>query len=542
MLAGPMKSKWLLPMGIIAVLILFRIACIFRLEVNSDEAQHLHVIYGWLEGALPYRDRFDNHTPLFHFLYLPLAAFFGETPNIILIARLAILPIGLLALGMLFELGHRLFDPETALWSLAIVLALPDWSLKSIEFRPDVLWVCLWFGALLLLTRAYQKKRLSPWTFFWVGVLLGAALMTSIKTLLLLPALGIGWLGVWLISQNFREKHSVPFIAGAAGAGVVGLAIIPAIFIAWFHAQGALDAMRFCLLDVNRETPHSQRMWIFFAGMIPALGMTFQISKGNLQNGLRAAIFLTTVAFLLLLLGFSPSLKKQTFLPIYPLLILFAWHGWTIFCQRLHWSHFFQKASGCAVCFILGIYMLWESQIWRNGLDAHQHFLNDVMNLSKPGETILDLKGESIFRPRPVYLAFVLATRKAIADRRIPEEDVYKVARKGTMLASGSGAGFPSDFRRFIKTNYIAVEGSAFRVAGQKLKPSQQNGQWIARVMICLPGEYVLIRNGRYDSSISEPISFANAGEHIVELGNDQPAMLLWKRAAERGYQPAKSP
>ena len=32
---------------------------------DSDEPQHLHVVWAWANGLLPYRDVFDNHAPLF---------------------------------------------------------------------------------------------------------------------------------------------------------------------------------------------------------------------------------------------------------------------------------------------------------------------------------------------------------------------------------------------------------------------------------------------------------------------------------------------
>ena len=35
---------------------------------DSDEPQHLHVVWAWTFGLLPYRDVFDNHSPLFQAL------------------------------------------------------------------------------------------------------------------------------------------------------------------------------------------------------------------------------------------------------------------------------------------------------------------------------------------------------------------------------------------------------------------------------------------------------------------------------------------
>src|SRR5882672_279776 len=40
-------------------------------EYDTDEAQHLHVVWGWTDGQLAYRDFFDNHAPFFHLLCAP---------------------------------------------------------------------------------------------------------------------------------------------------------------------------------------------------------------------------------------------------------------------------------------------------------------------------------------------------------------------------------------------------------------------------------------------------------------------------------------
>src|ERR1043165_5996322 len=59
---------------------------------NSDEPQHLHLVWAWANGLLPYRDVFDNHTPLFHILSVPLFRMLGERPDIVLPMRLAMVP------------------------------------------------------------------------------------------------------------------------------------------------------------------------------------------------------------------------------------------------------------------------------------------------------------------------------------------------------------------------------------------------------------------------------------------------------------------
>src|ERR1700676_214435 len=50
---------------------------------NSDEPQHLHVVWAWANGMLPYKDVFDNHSPLFQAISAPLFALLGKRADIV---------------------------------------------------------------------------------------------------------------------------------------------------------------------------------------------------------------------------------------------------------------------------------------------------------------------------------------------------------------------------------------------------------------------------------------------------------------------------
>jgi hypothetical protein len=241
--------EWRVPMLLTLVALAMRLALTFRLEVNSDEPQHLHLIYGWLAGEWPYRDRFDNHTPLFHALYTPLAAWLGETPCVVAWARLASWPVALAAGWLFYRLARGLTNATAAAWAVALSLALADWSLKMLEFRPDVLWTALWFGALGCFVGRTGAGRAAG--FFGGGLLMGAALAASIKTLLLLPALAIGWLGAWVASGGFRDAFPAGRALRCAAAGGLGLVLIPGATVAAFAGAGALDAMRIGLFEMN---------------------------------------------------------------------------------------------------------------------------------------------------------------------------------------------------------------------------------------------------------------------------------------------------
>ena len=63
------RTPWIL----FALTLLLRSFYVFRHGFDSDEWQHLHVVWAATRGLTQYRDVFDNHAPLFHETNLPAA-------------------------------------------------------------------------------------------------------------------------------------------------------------------------------------------------------------------------------------------------------------------------------------------------------------------------------------------------------------------------------------------------------------------------------------------------------------------------------------
>jgi hypothetical protein len=511
------------PLALVIGLLALHALFLFRHAVDSDEAQHLHVIYEWLRGAVPYRDVFDNHTPFFHWLFLPFAWLVGETPDVVLLARLAQIPISFGLLGLLYVLAVRLYDRAVALWTVALALALADWSLKTLEFRPDVLWTLCWFGSLIVLLHTPGWR-----TFFLAGFLLGTAAMISVKTSFLLAGLGLGWAGAWILSADFRSRYPIGRIAKCGLSGAIGFAIVPSLFLAWFASHHALEAMRYCLFTVNQpESPQVWRVLLACGGMLlaVAVGWTMRCCAG----GNRTAVFLTAAFYALLVIGFSPTLKKQTFLPAYPLLILTA-VGELRFRRprRVPWL----EGAACAV---LLAHQVVEGAPWEDGLADQRELLNDTLALSKTGETLLDLKGETIFRPRPIYLAYVLATTRGMASGRLAKERPEALSMAGTAVVISNGAGLPPEMRKFLKDSYVPAGRGRLRVAGSVLERRAQLGPRVASVNAPAAGDYLLLAGG---SIPVRTVSITDPGRQTLEIPDDRPFLLYWKPAWLAGYRP----
>src|SRR5437870_2334593 len=131
-------GEYAVALTLLATMLLLYVAYVFRYRIGSDETQHLHVVWGWANGLLQYRDVFDNHMPLFQMLMAPLLRLAGERPETLLLARIAMLPL-FVAMGVLtYKIASSCYPPRAALWATIIGSLAPDFFLCSMEFRTDV--------------------------------------------------------------------------------------------------------------------------------------------------------------------------------------------------------------------------------------------------------------------------------------------------------------------------------------------------------------------------------------------------------------------
>src|SRR5437763_1074090 len=139
----PRGERWfLLTLLVLACGLRLLYAAHFRLD--SDEPQHLHVVWGWSQGQLPYRDFFDNHTPVFQAICAPVFAWFGPRADIVIPMRVALFPLFLGIVWIVARLGRELVSARAGWWAAALAALCPPYFLTSVEFRPDQLWTFLW--------------------------------------------------------------------------------------------------------------------------------------------------------------------------------------------------------------------------------------------------------------------------------------------------------------------------------------------------------------------------------------------------------------
>src|SRR6266436_7112705 len=89
--------------------LVLRAALTLNREIDIDEFQHLHSAWMLSQHYVLYRDVWENHTPLFYYLLLPLFWYCREGPGLVLTARVitSFAALGILLLSyVLARLDH----------------------------------------------------------------------------------------------------------------------------------------------------------------------------------------------------------------------------------------------------------------------------------------------------------------------------------------------------------------------------------------------------------------------------------------------------
>src|SRR5689334_216038 len=134
--------------------VVLRTLYVLNHRADFDEPQHLHVVWGWTQGLVQYRDYFDNHTPIFQMLSAPILKLFGERADILIPMRLAMIPLFGGMLWCTYRMGRALYSSRAGIWAAIFAALYPVFMLTSTEFRTDDLWVLGWMVTLTVAVNA----------------------------------------------------------------------------------------------------------------------------------------------------------------------------------------------------------------------------------------------------------------------------------------------------------------------------------------------------------------------------------------------------
>jgi hypothetical protein len=500
-----------------------RMGLLFRYRIDSDETQHLHMAWAWANGLLQYRDVFDNHMPLFHILTAPLVALAGERTQILVLARMAMLPLFAMIALLAYRIGSDAYPRRAAAWATVIGCLVPDFFLCSLEFRTDDLWTACWLASIAILLRAGTRKSGAA----WAGLMLGLAAAVSAKTALLAICLGIAAVTTHLLMRD-RSRVAVRAISFITAALVP-----PTLIAAYFALRGAWQPFLYCTISHNLvSSEHPQRILLLPVSLAIIVAVTRRILRHDappLIRKRRLFLFLAASSYGAALVSLWPIIETEHWLPFYPLAAV------AILPLLLPSDPVHQRRLAIAIATVELLWIVQLSTPWRDNVAPAAALIAQTTRLTVPTESVIDLKGEMLFRRRATYLVLEKITKRGISQGRLKDTIAADVLRTRAMVAIPDNDSFPRAGRAFLNRNFISV--GAVRVAGLIVPPTQS-------FRIEVPGEYSIVAErgtfrGQLDGVSYLGPRFLGVGTHTlaptIAAGRNA---VLWQRAAAMGLSP----
>jgi hypothetical protein len=338
-------------------------------------------------------------------------------------------------------------------------------------------------------------------------------------------------------------------ILGTAWPLFPGMVIAPAILAAFFAVKGAWEPFVYgaikhnLVLDVDARN-HPLYLRFVFPVALPfvlAIGGWIVHRAPDTARALRrAGLFLFAGLYYAGLYTFWTLLTRQDYLPFFPVaMILLA--PLLIVCAGR-----FVPAYPARLLAVVGaveiVLILAGRPPWIDGTLREREVLGEVLRLTKPGEFVMDFKGESVFRQRAFF--YVLEPLTFVRIRRMMMEDTVAedLVNRNVCVVLNQDRWYPKDAVRFMTENYVAV--GRMRVAGKVIAPKLVAANAEIRFDVKLPASYVFWAEDGPIGGTLDDVSSAGArelsvGEHTFhpDAAHKQVA-IFWSRAADLGFRP----
>ena len=533
------------------LLVAFKAVNILYQGFDSDEAQHLHVIWAWTRGLVQYRDVFDNHMPLFQILFAPIFALVGERATALFWMRFLLLPMYFVAAWCTYRIGELLFSRRAGAWAVLLAGFYVHYHFRSLEFRTDNLWAPLW---LLCLTTLFS----GPFTIrraLVAGLLLGLCFGVSLKsTVFLLVLLMSAPCAVFLLGHkplSFSRKDA----ALSAAAFLMSMLIVPCAIMIFFALNGVWSEFSYSVFEHNLlsnvdEAHHRVGNVILslvaFPFVVYAARLIARFTDDAVLSLRRGFAVLVVGFYQPVLYSFWTLITRQDFLPFYPLAFVFV--SGALFTI----AAWFEKSGGLIGQFLRPawlaaiiaafefVFSLSTRPFWINGAKVEIDLVRDVLALTAPNDHVFDCKSETLFRPRCTRLILEKITRERIARGLMTDDIPQRCVETRTCVATIS-AHISEKAGAFVQKNYLPVT-ELLRVAGVRL--TSTSSEQTINFEVVIPASYQIIAPnaavaGFLDGTPYDGTRFLNAGAHtFAQTSNAHELVLLWSRAVDRHYIP----
>jgi len=551
-MSGP--AEFVAAAGFLVLMVAVKIVNMTRYRFDSDESQHMHVIWAWARGFVQYRDVFDNHMPLFQILFAPIFGVIGDRATILYWMRFILLPMYFVAAWCTYRIGESVFSRRAGIWAVILTGFYTKYHFSSFEFRTDNLWAPLW---LLCMTVLISGALTVPRAVV-AGLLLGFCFGISMKSALLLVSLLVGAAVSLVLIGRKRLGQSWSHLARCSAAFLAAATLVPGTIALAFALAGAWRDFIYCNFEHN-ILPHlnarNHPAWLIvifpvaFPFVIYAAWLIVRAAPGPVVAFRRAFVFVICGFYLPALHSFWNLITRQDYLPYYPLAFVMCSGGLLALSRRVE-GHDLRIAQ-CLRRFSLPAFIglievvlvLVTRPFWIDGGRIETNLLRGVLKLTDPGDYVLDCKGETIFRQRcfrPVTESIML---ERLMRGLVRDNAAERCVETRTCVAVMKGR-MPIRARQFIWENYIPV-GDDLRVAGRLLQRSSADSTRL-EFEVVIPAAYKIIASdapvtGTLDAIPYDGARFLAPGKHtFVQTSPAATLLLLWAQAVDRNFVPLK--
>lgn len=268
------SAALLVVLGALVVLFLMPL---FNAPFERDQGTYATIARGWLRGALPYRDLWDNKGPLLFLWYVASFACLGEN---IVAPRVAAALAAALCVPFVWDTARRLFGRREArlaatLFALSFANVYLQVTANGEVFMLLPLTAGLWACAI-----ATQKHSI-VW-YLLAGILTSLAVFTRQSAILTFLAYG-AWLGGMSLRHPGEWRRHL-----AGGAALCAGAILGALpFAIYFARRDALHDLWFAVFGFNASWVLRGSLWL---KLVPALCFAPGALVGGLILWIMAAV------------------------------------------------------------------------------------------------------------------------------------------------------------------------------------------------------------------------------------------------------------
>ena len=486
--------------ALVALALVLRIGVVVNRRIDPDESQHLHVAWLITQGQVPYRDFWEHHLPFFHYAMAPLTALLTERPDVYFGARALMVTMAGVAVVLTWRLARRL-SADAAIWTVVVLVFLPQFAEVSTETRPDVPALVAHLAGLLALVRWREGHR-SAW--LWAaGAWQGIALALSLKAVFTLA-------GAVLVVIGISPTGTRPWSgrARALARFLGGLLAVLGLFFAGFatitgeptfhnlYRDVVRDSLRF--VDFGKTWPiFGSEVGVYLAAA-SGLGLVLRVrGLGILRHPVHGVLLLPTLtAAVALLVPETPAVYKQAWLPLLPVAAVYA--GLTLATlaewarrdpSRRRWG-LAMTAVAAAVVIPAGETIIFAV---RDQNAADLGLMRRELSLTCPGDAVLDGTALYVFRPAAYrHGALIRGVREWVARGVIPEEviaDDMRAARAPIAHVDFRIRGMIGPVADLLRRHYVAG-ADGLLVAGAEVAVDVGSGRSVVDLLV--PGPYLL--------------------------------------------------